>query len=269
MPKGKLKVIENAFDLLLLFKSLPAEEKTYWQGIMKTKHRWFQPNEVLLQKDQRVSTAYLIVRGVVECKMENTTVRYRSGNMIGIDALFSENFQVQNTYSVCGGLLEAYSIDTTLLDRFFKDKNLAPFVYREIAIHVLSNNYHADLDLNRLQISLLLHTKATFYQCPLAKSIQLKRNQRLFILAGSVTRLLDGQNHEYQPIDLQLFDTGATIFPNSSVVAFSWMREAEESCRIGTNREIRFPLLSSNFLSHNLFYPGERMRFREQQCPEL
>ncbi|CAF1347311.1 unnamed protein product, partial [Rotaria sordida] len=43
MPKGETKVIKNAFDLLLLFRSLPNNEKAHWQAIMKAKHRWFQP----------------------------------------------------------------------------------------------------------------------------------------------------------------------------------------------------------------------------------
>ncbi len=39
MPKGQLKAIKNAFDILSLFQSLPNNEKTHWQTIMKSKHR--------------------------------------------------------------------------------------------------------------------------------------------------------------------------------------------------------------------------------------
>ena len=66
LVKGHLKAIENAFDLLPIFQLLPHHEKRRWQAIMKTKHRWFQPGEILLRKGQRVSNAYLIARGIVK-----------------------------------------------------------------------------------------------------------------------------------------------------------------------------------------------------------
>ncbi|CAF1577785.1 unnamed protein product, partial [Adineta ricciae] len=111
IPKGTSQPIEDAFNLLPLFQSLPSEEKARWERILRTKRRWFQPNKVLLKKDKTVSTAYLIVRGIVECNIDSVPIYYRSGNIVGIDALFSQDNLSNGTYFVSGGLLEAYVID--------------------------------------------------------------------------------------------------------------------------------------------------------------
>ncbi|CAF1315533.1 unnamed protein product [Rotaria sordida] len=256
MPKGHKKAIEDAFDLLPIFQSLPLNEKTHWQTIMKAKHRWFQPDKILLRKSQRVFTAYLIVRGIVECKMDTMPIYYRSGNIVGIDALFSQNVTEHGTYFVSGGLLEAYSIDAGLLDQFLNDENLAPSIYREIALHLLSNKYQARLKLNRLQLRLLVHERAKFYWKQSEISIQLKENQRLFILAGNVIHLLNGQNNKYDSIQLQIFDTEAEILLNPSTVAYSWTDNDEEFCIKNTNLSVHFPLQTSGLLSTELLYPG-------------
>jgi hypothetical protein len=256
MPKGHLKSIENAFDLLPLFQSLPNHEKTRWQSIMKAKHQWFQPDQILLEKGERVSNAYLIVRGIVECKVDTMPIYYRSGNIVGIDALFSQNFTANGTYFVSSGLLEAYNIDAILLDQFLNDENLALSIYREIAVHLLSNNYQARLKLNRLQLRLLLHKRAQFYWNQSEMSIQLKENQRLFILSGNIIHLLNGQNNKYESIQLQIFDTEAEILLNPSTVAYSWMDDDEEFCIKNTNLAVHFPSQTSGLLSNDLLYPG-------------
>ncbi|CAF3832317.1 unnamed protein product [Rotaria sp. Silwood1] len=256
MVKGHLKAIENPFDLLPLFRSLPNHEKIRWQTIMKVKHRWFQPDQILLEKGQRVSTAYLITRGIVECKKDTMPIYYRLGNIVGIDALFSQDFLAHDIYRVSGGLLEAYCIDGILLNQFLKDENLAPSIYREIALHVLSNNYQTRLKLNRLQLRLLVHKRAKFYWNESDISIQLNENQRLFILAGYVTHLFNGQHNKYESIQLQIFDTEAEILLNSSTVAYSWMDEDEEFSIKDTNLTVDFPLQTYDLLSNDLLSPG-------------
>jgi hypothetical protein len=256
MFKGHLKAIENSFDLLPLFQSLPNHEKTRWQTIMKAKHRWFQPNQILLEKDQRVSTAYLIIRGLVECQTDAMPIYYRLGNIIGIDGLFSQDFLAHDTYRVSVGLLEAYCIDGILLNQFLKDENLAPSIYQEIARHVLSNNYQTCLKLNRSQLRLLLRKRAKFYWNESDVSIQLKENQRLFILVGYVTHLFNGQNNKYESIQLKIFDTEAEILLHSSTVAYSWTNEDEEFSIKDTNLTVHFPLQTYDLLSNDLLYPG-------------
>jgi len=277
IPKGHLKPIKNAFDLLLLFQSLPNSEKARWHAIMKSKHRWFQPDEILLKKGQRVLNAYLIARGIVECKIDTMPIYYRSGNIVGIDVLFAQNFTMHGTssvssevletyridalfpqnltaygtYSVCGGLLEAYRIDARLLNQLLNDETLAPSIYHEIALHLLSNYYQARLKLNRLQLRLILHKRAKFYWKQPEKSIQFQDNQRLFILEGNVMYLSNGQNHKYDAIQLQIFDREAEILFNPSTVAYSWTDDDE----IFSDKDI-ISIQTFGSISNDLFYPG-------------
>jgi hypothetical protein len=256
MVKGSLKTIENPFNLLPLFQSLTNDEKTRWQTIMKAKHQWFQPDQLLLEKGQRVSTAYLIIRGIIECKADKMPIYYRSGNIVGIDALFSQDFLAHDTYRVSSGILEAYCIDDVLLDQFLKDENLAPSIYQEIALHVLSNNYETDLKLNRLQLRLLVNMRAKFYWNQSDISIQTKENQRLFILAGYVTHVFNGQNNKYESIQLKTFDTETEILLNSSTVAYSWMDEDEEISIKDANLTVHFPLQTYDLHATDLPHPG-------------
>ncbi|CAF0926419.1 unnamed protein product [Adineta steineri] len=256
MPKGHVKAIKNAFDLLPFFQSLAVPEYRRWKAIMKPTHRWFQPNKTLIKKGDTVSTAYLIVRGIVQCDIDTVPIYYRSGNIIGIDALFSQNLTAHDTYFVSGGLLEAYRIDNTLLNQFLNDENLAPSIYREIARHILTNSYQERVPLNRLQVRLLLHQRAKFYWNQSEISIQLKENQRLFILAGNVIHLSNNEKKTYESIQLQIFDSEAEILLNSSTVAYSWMYEDEEFCSKDTDLTVHFPLQTHGLLSNDLLYPG-------------
>jgi hypothetical protein len=282
MPKGQVKAIENVFALLPLFQSSPNDEKERWQAIMKPKHRWFQTGKILLHKGQRVFKAYFIARGIAECKIDTIPIYYRSGNIVGIDVLFARNFTAHRTssisgevlenysidalcpqnctaygtYSVYGGLLEAYLIDAELLNQLLNDDTLAPSIYHEIALHLLSNHYQARLKLNRLQLRLLLHKRAKFYWKQSEKSIQLKENQRLFILSGNVMQLSNGQNNKYDAIQLQIFDTEAEILFNPSTVAYSWTDDDEVFLAKDLNLAINFSIQTFGLTSNDLLYPG-------------
>jgi hypothetical protein len=277
IPKDHLKQIKNTFDLLLLFQSLTNNQKEHWQTIMKSEHRWFQPDKILLKKGQRVLNAYLIARGIVECKMDTMPIYYRSGNIVGIDVLFAQNFTIHGTssltggpsetycidallpqnltaygtYSVCGGILEAYRINATLLNQLLNDETLAPSIYHEIALHLFSNYYQARLKLNRLQLRLILHKRAKFYWKQPDKSIQFQDNQRLFILSGNVMHLSNGQNNKYDAIQFKIFDTEAEILFNPSTVAYSWTDEDE----IFFGKDI-ISIQTLGSISNDLFYPG-------------
>jgi hypothetical protein len=120
----------------------------------------------------------------------------------------------------------------------------------------LSNNYQARLKLNRLQLRSLLQKRAKFYWNQSEISIQLKENQRLFILAGNVIHLLNGQNNKCESIQLQIFDTEAEILLNPSTVAYSWMDDDEEFCIKNADLAVHFPLQTSGLLSNDLIYPG-------------
>lgn len=253
IPKGNLKPIEDVFDLLPMFQSLPTEEKLRWQTILKSKHRWFQPNEILLKKDQTVSTAYLIARGIVECNIDSIPIYYRSGNIVGIDVLFSQNYLLNGTYFVSGGLFEGYTIDEQLLHQFLNNDYLAPSIYREIALHVLGNNYQTDLKLNRLQLKLLLHERAKFYRKMSQSTIHLDENQRLLILAGYVTQLSSTLDNKYVAIQLQIFDSEVELFLDSSTVAYSWTNDDEQFCINEADHTVHFPLQNRYSLVDDVF----------------
>ena len=256
MPKGQPKAIENAFDLLVIFRLLPTREKIMWKTILKSKHKWFQPRRILLKKGVVVSEAYLIARGIVECQLDGLPIYYRSGNMVGIDALFSQKLTAHGTYSVSGGLLEAYSIDTTLLNRLLDDDNLAPSVYREIALHILSNNYSTHLRLNRSQLKLLLRIRARFYQKQQDLSIRLKENEKLLLLAGSVVISSEEQNQRHNSIEFKVFNRSTTVLLNMWTVAYIWSDDDEISCAKNKNIQAHFPVQTFGSISHDLLYPG-------------
>ena len=100
LPAGREKTIEKAFDLLALFREISDNERIYWKFTMKPKHRWIEPCSVLLERHQRVSLAYLIVRGIVECKDDTVLTYYTSGNIAGIDGLFSQKDSFESSVYV-------------------------------------------------------------------------------------------------------------------------------------------------------------------------
>ncbi|CAF2827408.1 unnamed protein product [Rotaria sp. Silwood2] len=256
MPKGQPKAIENAFDLLVTFRSIPDQERVMWETILKSKQEWFQPGEILLEKGQTVSTAYLIARGIVQCQVDAMPIYYRSGNIVGIDALFSQNLTAHGTYSVSGGLLEAYRIDATLLNQLLTDENLAPLIYHEIALHILSNNYQTHLKLNRSEVKRLLRSRAKFYRKQSDLLIRLKKNERLFLLAGSVVSSSEGQNHLYDSIQFEAFDKPTMIHFNTSTVVYTWTNDDEINCSKTKNIKVHFPVQTFGSISNDLLYPG-------------
>lgn len=257
MPKYYVKEIENSLDLLELFRSLPIIEKVRWRLLMKSKHRWFQPDKILLRKGQRVTTAYLITRGMIKQQVDTTPIFYRSGNIVGIDALFSQTLTIHDTYCVSKGtLLEAYCIDNILLDQLLNDTSLAPSVYCEIALNVLSNHYQARLKPNRSQLRMILRKHAKFYWNQPEQSIQLKENDRLFILAGYVTRLLNGCISKWDSIELQIVDEDSDFVFNPSTVAYTWTDEDEVPDFANHEHTVQFPLQAFGSVMHDVLYPG-------------
>lgn len=282
LPEGQLKAIENPFDLLKLFQSLPEDEKENWRAIIDSKHQWFQPGDVLFKEGQTVLNAYLIARGVVQCQIDTMPIYYRSGNIIGIDVLFAQNFTIygafspstkveksysinalfsQNlaaygTFSVCGGPLEVYRINALLLNRILDDENLVPSIYHEIAVHLLSYYYQSQLKTNRLQLKLILHERARFFCKQPEESILFQENQRLFILSGYVMHLSNEQNNKYDAIQLKIFDTETQIVFNSSTVAYSWTDDDEIFLDKDTDLETDFSTPTLASVSSDLFYPG-------------
>ncbi|CAF4540558.1 unnamed protein product, partial [Rotaria sp. Silwood1] len=183
---------DNPFNYLSLFADLTENEKAHFKELLETRHRWFQPGEVLLRQGYITSEAYLIIRGIVECS-EDLLTCYRAGHIIGIDALFDKTSSASNrTYRAESSIVEAYTIDESILNMFLSNVKMTRLIYNEIALHMLINMYQEPVNLlNYAQIKVLLDEYAIFYQNEIdhdIMTIQLRRNERLFLLIGTIQR---------------------------------------------------------------------------------
>ncbi len=266
LPDDRNKAIEKAFDLLSLFRTLSENEKIHWKSLTKPKRQWFQPDVVLLEKSQTVSTAYLIIRGIVESKDDNVTTYYMSGNIVGIDALFSriELSQSQNTYSTSSGLVEAYAVDSDLLDTLLDDNKIFRQIYTEIALHMLINNHQPQFKQNHLQLKLLLDEKAILYKNKSDLIINLEANERLFLLTGTLICSSDEKNVCLNSPLFILLDSPTIYRLNSSSIVFTWTEDDEISYLTVKNCTRTFPVGNSKFLFADILYPrysGETIEF--------
>ena len=229
LPADRKKSIEGPFDLLALFKTLPEGEKIYWKSVMKPKHRWLQPHTILLEKYQPVSVAYLIVRGIIESKDENVRTYYTSGNILGIDKLFSqtESSESQSTYSASSGLVEVFVIDSDLLDTLLADEKISREIYIEMALQMLINNYQPQLKEKHLQFKLLLNERAILSRNKSDLIIDLKANDRLFLLAGTLTPSLNQKDHHLKSPFFISLDSSVTYRLNSFTIVLTWTEEDE------------------------------------------
>jgi CRP-like cAMP-binding protein len=264
LPAGQKKAIEKAFDLLVLFKTLSETEKIHWKSVMKPKHKWFQPGAVLLEKYQTISTAYLIIRGIVQCEDNTMLTYFMSGNIVGIDGLFSriESSQSQGTYSATSGLVEIYVIDADLLDILLANDKMSREIYIEIALHMLINNYQSRFKQNHLQLKLLLDEKAILFRNKSDLIINLKANERLFLLAGTLICLSD-QKDLNSPLFV-LLDSLKTYRLNLSSIVFTWTEEDEISYLNVKNCKFTFSLETSDYTFDDILYPrysGETIEF--------
>ena len=277
LPAGRKKAIEKTFDLLSLFQTLSENEKVHWKSVMKPKHRWFQPGAVLLEKNRTVSTAYLIIRGIIESKDDTLSTYYMSGNIVASDALFSEDqlYQSQDTYSASSGLVEAYAIDSNLLDTLLDDKKMSGKIYIEIALQMLINNHQRQYKQNHSQLKLLFEEKAILHRNQLDFTINLKANERLYLLAGT----LISSSNQKDNICLNsprfiLLDSPSTYRLNSSSIVLTWTEEDEISYLNVTNHRRNFSLENSKFQLNEILYPrysGETIEFtqRRQSIPTM
>ncbi|CAF1611416.1 unnamed protein product [Rotaria magnacalcarata] len=220
------------------------------------KHKWCQPGTILIQRQQRVTTAYLIVRGIVRCKDDATSTYYKCGSIVGIDALFSENSLSYGTYTVDGGLVEAYSIDTILLNWLLSDEKISRSIYNELALHMIMNNYKKSFNLTHPQLKLLLNEKVVFYKNQSDLTIELEANQRLFLLSGTMIRY--SNDEEEITIDSLYFiltDSPATYKLNSSSVVYIWTLEDEDICLNIKKFKINFSSENNRVDHLQPFYP--------------
>jgi hypothetical protein len=257
MMNNQKKTLRNPFDLIPFFQFLSSNEKLRWKSLIKSKHRWFQPGSILLHRNQRVSTAYLIIRGIVQCRIDGTSpTYYKCGSIIGIDALYSKKSLSYGTYTANGGLVEVYLIDLTLLNLFLSDEKLSRSIYDEIALHMIMNNYQKSLNLNHSKLKMLLNEKSKFYchQSDLS-IIHLQANQRLFLLSGTINQNINEIETIFDSIHFILLDTPSIYQLNASSIVYTWTDEDETYCLNAKKFKINFRTENHQDNTIEPFYP--------------
>ena len=257
LPTGRKKMIEKPLDLLTPFRTLPENERIYWKSLMKSKHRWLEPNDIVVERGEIVSVAYLIVRGIVECKEENITTYYTSGNIVAIDVLFSPKqlSQSQFTYRAGGGLVELYVIDSILLDALLADEQISPEIYTEIALHTLINNYLPQYKQSHNQLKLLLNEKAILFRSKSDSTIHLRTNDRIFLLAGTLIPSSDPKEDPVYSPWFNIPDSPAIYRLNSSGIVFKWTEEDEINYLTTENGQEIVRLAHSQSILIDTLYP--------------
>ena len=260
MPENQKRMLKNSFDLIPYFESFSPTEKQQWKSLMKSKHKWFLPDSVLLEKDQKVSTAYLIVRGTVQCKH----TYYKCGNIIGIDALVSGKTLSYGNYRANGGLVETYLIDSVLLNALLSNEKISRSIYNEIALHTIMNNYQKSLHLNDLQLKMLLNEKVVFYKDKSEFSIHLEKKQRLLLLSGTIKCCSNKDETTLHSVYFNLLTSPTVYQLNSSSIVYTWTPEDEIYCL--NNKKVNANLSTENnqAMSAEPFYPhylGDSIEF--------
>jgi len=256
MPPGRSKVIENAFDMLRLFRALSESEKDHLKSILQLRCTWFQPNDVILQSHQNLSSAFLIIRGIVECEHDPIPTYYKSGAMIGIDSIFFQNTSVCRTYKAGSGLVEAYAVDRHLLNTLLDDDNLSRSIYDEIALHTLINNYQEKLQLSHAQLQLVLSETAIFFKNEIHLEINLEATNRLLLLSGTLICHSDDEEIIMNSIEFILLDLPITCKLNASSVVYTWTREDKIHSPDMKNSRADVPVHHTESISVEPFYPN-------------
>ncbi|CAF1334918.1 unnamed protein product [Adineta ricciae] len=269
---GKIRVFTNqkkgfekAIHLLRYFRGLSSIEIDQWETLFKSRHRWFQPDSNLLERDQRVTNAYLIIRGLVQHKNGTSTTYYKCGNIIGADAFFNNKSSSNGTYYASCGLVETFVIDAAVLHSLLSDEKISRSIYNEITAHVITNNYRSLVQLNHSQLKAFLNEKAIFYKNQSNVTIKLEPNQRLLLLSGTISCYsTNDQRTEYRSMDLIIFHSPIMCELNSSSIAYTWADEDERRYLNSRNHRNPFSMANTDTNLVEPFYPlylGDSIEF--------
>lgn len=221
---------DKSLNHLSLFINLSTHERMQFEDLFQSRRKWFQPGEILLRQGHPVSEAYLIKCGIVECSDDPFTY-YRSDHIIGIDLLFDKTSPLSNrTYRAESSLVQAYAIDKELLEMLISNSKMTRLVYNEIALHMLINMHR---QANYSQLKVLLAEYALFYRSEIDSDLtrlQLKRNERLFLLTGKLQR--EDEDYFIDAPQLLIMHRTTSFYSllEQSFVAFTWTLEDEEEC---------------------------------------
>ena len=161
---------------------------------------------------------------------------YRCGNIVGVDALFAGNSLSCGSYTAESGLVEAYLIDSTLLNSLLADEKIARSIYDEIALQTIINDYRKSMNLTHSQVKMFLNEKATFYNTKTNLVINLETNQRLFLLSGTIIRLSDDLATNIDSTYFMLLEHPAKYQLNASSIVYTWSYEDEANFSTDKNQ---------------------------------
>ena len=257
MDDNRTKQHEDPIDLIPYFQLLSSTEKDPIKTLLTNKHKWFQPDSVLIKRNQRVSVAYLIIRGIIQYRDDtmSSMVFYKCGSIIGIDTLFCEAYLSRGTYMANGGLVEVYLIDSALLKLLLSDEKIARSIYNEIALHLIMNNFKKCINLTHSQLKMLLNDKAIFYINQTDLTIDLQINQRLFLLSGTISNNSSNEEIIMNSVCFILHDSPITYQLNSSSIIYTWTHEDEVYYSNIKKFKVNFPVENKHINSIRPFYP--------------
>lgn len=255
LSKGETKAIENGTELLWLLEPLSSDEKIVWKNIFKYNHLWMQPEQVVLKEDQPMLDAFIIVRGIVKCKSESMPMFFRTGTIIGIDDLFFGNTNITTTYTAVEGLVEMFTIDRPLLSRILENEILAPLIYHQVAFHILLKQRILSTDLNRLHIKHLIERKARLYYHNKAYNIELKQDDRLFVLTGQVKYILNDVTTQIGPVQYKMIEVACNGVLENNTVLYTWSLSDELECLDERSSNNKLPIQIYGSISEELLYP--------------
>ena len=213
----------DPFDALPYFQALTDEEKGQWKTSLRSSHRWIQPKTSLIEKNQRVNTAYLIVRGIVESNDQKREIFYRSGTIIGLDCLFEGKAPSSESYSSAACLLEVYALDSPLLTRLLANEKIARLIYDQIAERRLWTNYRAEFSFTLKELQVLLAEKSLFYRTNSNLSLDLHGNHRLFLISGRVSH----QEILFHSMQFHRITRPGVYQVDSSTIVYLWTSNDE------------------------------------------
>ncbi|UJR09630.1 hypothetical protein I4U23_013864 [Adineta vaga] len=253
--KNQTKKLKKSFDLIPYFQSLSSTDKIKWQLYLTRGHRWFQPGTILIEKHQRVSIAYLVVRGIVQCKDDSKSTYYNCGSIIGIELLFSKTTSSHRVYTAHDSLVEVYEIDSIILDTLLSDKLISRSIYNEIALHIIMNHYQTSLNLTHSQLQMLLNEKATFYQNQSVLLINFEAKQRLCLISGTMQESSNQRNSISDSVHFIIIDSPRTYNFDSSSILYTWTIDDEVYCSNTKKFKISFSDEATLLKNVEPFYP--------------
>ena len=135
------------------------------------------------------------------------------------------------------------------------DEKMSREICIEIALHLLTDNYQPEFKQNHAQLKLLLNEKAILLRNQANSIIQLKANDRLLLVAGTLMCASDQTDEPLTSPVFILLDSPATCRLNFSSIVFTWTEEDEINYLNVENCQEDFVLAQSQSTFIDTLYP--------------